>query len=350
MGSGDSLVVDGSSGEGGGQLLRSSLALAALTGRSLDIVRIRAKRRRPGLQRQHLAAAMAVAEICGGELSGASLGAQTLAFTPGAIAHGDYRFAVGSAGSATLVFQAVLWPLLAVPGRSRLVFAGGTHNPLAPPFDFLAQVFLPRLRALGVAIEARLEQAGFFPAGGGRFVVELEGGRPLAALQLRERGKIHAREAVVLLANLPRHIAERELAVVERELGWPPTQRRIVELNGPGPGNALCLRVTTEFASELVTGFGEKGVRAETVARRAVEELRRWLDSGAPVGEHLADQLLMAMALAAGDGRMGEFVTVPASSHTRSHAALIERFLPVRFAIDGCGPGRERVRIQAARG
>jgi RNA 3'-terminal phosphate cyclase (ATP) len=339
------VIIDGSEGEGGGQILRSALALSAVTGTPFRIVAIRARRSRPGLLRQHLTAVQAAAAISGAQLHGAQLRSGELEFHPGVVTHGEHTFAVGTAGSTTLVFQTVLWPLLATPGRSRITFEGGTHNPMAPPFEFMQRVFIPRLRALGLEIEATLLQSGFYPAGGGQFVVELEGGKMPAPLELLTRGALVRREARALLANLPTSIGMRELGVVERELGWSRDECRALQVGGRGPGNALCLIVETDSgAAEVVTGFGEKGVNAELVAERACKELQRWLDADVPVGEHLADQLLIPMALAAREGGSSMFVTTTPSQHTRTNAEIIARFLPVEFAFDPIDEARTRVR------
>jgi RNA 3'-terminal phosphate cyclase (ATP) len=341
------IIIDGSQGEGGGQILRTSLALSAITGTPFRAINIRARRRKAGLLRQHLTAVNAAGIVANAEVKGAELRSSELEFRPGTVSHGDYTFAVGTAGSCTLVFQTVLWPLVVAPGRSRLVLEGGTHNPMAPPFDFLDRAFLPLMRRLELVIEARLEQAGFYPAGGGQVIVEIEGGRTPTPLQLLERGKIVRREALALIANLPRNIATRELDVVKRELGWSREECRTVELEGRGPGNALCLAVETEAVTELVTGFGEKGVLAEDVATRTVAELRHWLDVGAPVGEHLADQLLIPMALAVTHARDGDeapsYVGGVPSLHTTTNAEIIGRFLPVRFEFEPLDERRTKV-------
>jgi RNA 3'-terminal phosphate cyclase (ATP) len=338
------IVIDGSEGEGGGQILRSALALSAVTRTPFRIVDIRARRSRPGLLRQHLTAVQAAATVAGAQLHGAELRSREVEFHPGIINHGEHTFAVGTAGSATLVFQTVLWPLLIEPGRSRIVFEGGTHNPAAPPFEFMQRVFIPLLRSLGLVLEATLVSTGFYPAGGGQFVVELEGGRTPAPLELLTRGKLVRREALALLANLPRNIGKRELGVVKRELGWSREECRVVELGGRGPGNALCLIVEAEHTAEVVTGFGEKGVSAELVAERACAQLRRFIDADVPVGEHLADQLLIPMALAAREGGSSAFVTTTPSQHTRTNAEIIARFLPVEFAVEPIDPQRARIR------
>jgi RNA 3'-terminal phosphate cyclase (ATP) len=340
----DIIVIDGSQGEGGGQILRSALALSSITGKPFRIVRIRARRKRPGLLRQHLTAVQAAAAISNARTHGARLQSEELEFHPGTVEHGERKFAVGTAGSATLVFQTILWPLLASPGRSRITFEGGTHNPTAPPFPFMQRAFIPLLRNLGLELEATLVHAGFYPAGGGRFVVELEGGRAPAPLELLDRGAIVRREAIALVANLPAHIGTRELAVVERELGWSTQECRMIPLGGPGPGNALCLVVETEHACEVVTGFGERGVSAELVAERACAQMRSWLDADVPVGEHLADQLLIPMGLAAREGGSSVFVTTTPSEHTRTNADIIARFLSVTFVFEPLDERRTRVR------
>ena len=202
------LRIDGSLGEGGGQILRSSLALSLVTTKPFVIERIRASRKRPGLMRQHLSAVTAAAEISQAHVEGDEPGSMRLSFRPGTINSGDYVFDVGSAGSATLVLQTILPALLLAEGESNLTLRGGTHNPWAPPFDFLAQSYLPLVNRLGPTVEARLIRPGFYPLGGGEFTVHIQPVRQLGRLELTERGELRAHRVRVLLANLPRHIAE----------------------------------------------------------------------------------------------------------------------------------------------
>lgn len=326
--------IDGSSGEGGGQILRSSIALSAVTARPVRVENIRAGRPRPGLMRQHLAAVKAAAAICGAKVEGAALGSRAVSFTPGDIRPGEYRFAVGTAGSSGLVLQTVLPPLLAARGTSHVVIEGGTHNPSAPPFDFLERSFVPLLRRMGARIELKLERHGFYPAGGGRIEVQVEGGT-LQPLELLDRGELRRRSALALVSNLPRTIGTRELKVVCRKLGWEESSGRVEEVASPGPGNALMLEFETEKIVEVVTVFGRVGASAERVAEEAVAEAREWLASGVPVGRHLADQLLLPMALAKG----GSFRTLPPSRHARTNAEVIARFLDVSCRFD-LGPDR----------
>src|ERR1051325_4105851 len=207
------ITIDGSFGEGGGQILRTSLALALVTGKPFRIERIRAGRKNPGLLRQHLTAVNAAAQIGRAEVAGASIGSRELTFAPQAVTAGSYHFAVGTAGSATLVLETVLPALLIADGPSALVLEGGTHNPYAPPFDFLDKTFLPLVCMMGPRVAARLERHGFYPAGGGKFIVDIEPAARLGRIELDERGDITGRRARALIANLPRQIAERELSV-----------------------------------------------------------------------------------------------------------------------------------------
>lgn len=330
------LHVDGSQGEGGGQILRSSLALSMVTGRPFTIEGIRAGRKKPGLMRQHLTAVRAAAEICAAETEGAELHGGRLVFRPGEIRPGEYRFAVGSAGSATLILQTVLPPLLTAGAPSRLVLEGGTHNPWAPPFHFLERVFLPVVKRMGPVVTPSLEAWGFYPAGGGRFVVDVEPAPSLAAVEILERGAELGRRARAATSKIPRHVGERELAVLRKRLALAEDDCEVLDVtDSVGPGNVLMFEFVCEGLTELFTGFGERGVRAEAVAERVVRAFRRHLAAGVPVGEHLADQLLLPMAMA---GR-GRFRTFAPSRHSRTNARVIESFLDreIRFVEEEGG-------------
>jgi RNA 3'-terminal phosphate cyclase (ATP) len=327
------LTIDGAMGEGGGQLLRTSLALSAVTGKAFRIEGIRAKRKRPGLLRQHLTAVRAVAEICAARVHGDALGSSTLTFEPGSVRHGDYHFAVGTAGSATLVFQSVLPPLLTAEGRSRIIFEGGTHNPMAPPFDFIAQTFLPLLQRMGVSVSAELHAPGFYPAGGGRFIVELVGGAPLAELRLLERGEIERVKIKAVVSQIPEHVAEREMKTLAGRLADLPIEVATALVESAGPGNVAFVTVESKHIRETFSAFGERGVRAESIAHQLAGEVRKYVAANVPVGEHLADQLLIPLALA----RAGELRTVTPSLHTRTNADVIELFLPGRIALEDEG-------------
>lgn len=324
------LTIDGSMGEGGGQILRTSLALSLATGTPVRIEKIRAGRAKPGLLRQHLTAARAI-EAVGAQVEGATLGSGELSVTPGEIRGGDHRFAVGSAGSACLVLQTVL-PVLVASGLSaRLALEGGTHNPWAPPLDYLERVFLPQLARLGVALRIEQERRGFYPAGGGRFSVEIDACTGLEPFALMERGEVGERRATAIVANVPGSVAVRELSAVRKQLGWTQEECRVEQdESSVGPGNVLMLEISCGVVREMSTAFGERGVRSEKVARRAVESMREYLEADWPVGEYLADQLMLPFALAAVDGKQGAFRTGPLSEHSRTNLAVIDSFLPGR--------------------
>jgi len=336
------LELDGSEGEGGGQVLRTALSLSLCTGTPFRIVNIRAKRKTPGLMRQHLTAVRAAAEICGATVEGDRAGSQTLGFAPGPVRGGDYRFAIGTAGSCTLVFQTVLPALLRADAPSRVELQGGTHNPFAPPFHFLERAFLPLLRRMGAEVSLELQRFGFYPAGGGGFSAHIEPAPRLRPLVLEERGPRVQAYAESFIAALPVHIARRELDVVGKRLGWNAEQLHLRGLaNDQGPGNALLLTLEHEQVTEVFSGFAEKGVAAETVAERTVEQARRYLAAGAAVGPYLADQLLLPLALAGA----GSFTTGTPSQHAITNAGVIRRFLDVEIRMERRDDGAFRVGV-----
>jgi RNA 3'-terminal phosphate cyclase (ATP) len=322
------ITIDGSFGEGGGQILRTSLALALVTGKAFRIERIRAGRKTGGLLRQHLTAVNAATQVGRAEVTGANIGSQELTFVPQAIAAGNYSFAVGTAGSATLVLQTVLPALLIADAPSALVLEGGTHNPYAPPFDYLAKVFLPLVERMGPSFTARLERPGFYPAGGGKFHITVQPSARLEHLDITTRGEVTGRRARALVANLPRKIAERELSIIAHKLSWKEAwmQAETVD-NSRGPGNVVMIEIECENVTELFTGFGERGVRAETVAETAVKHARQYLASEAVAGDYLADQLLVPMAIAGG----GSFTTRRLSRHATTNIEVIRKFLDVEI-------------------
>jgi len=322
------VTIDGAQGEGGGQVLRSALTLSLVTGTPFRIERIRAGRRKPGLLRQHLTAVQAAAQVGQANVRGAEMHSTELTFAPGEVTPGEYHFAIGTAGSATLVLQTVLPALLGAARPSRLTLEGGTHNPFAPPFDFLAKTFAPVVTRMGPKIEAQLVRPGFYPAGGGEFHVTVEPADTWRQIELLERGELLGKRARAVVAHLPRTIAERELRVIEAELGWDSADLVVEEVAGArGPGNVVLIELESEHITEVVAAFGSRGVPAEAVARDAIEQTRRYLKSAAPVGEHLADQLLIPFALAGG----GTFRTVGLSRHTTTNLDVIKTFLELEI-------------------
>lgn len=323
------IEIDGSRGEGGGQVLRSSLTLSLVTQRPFRIRNIRAGRGRPGLLRQHLAAVRLATEIGRARVEGATPGSQSLDFAPTGLHAGDYSQAIGTAGSTTLVLQTVLPALLTLQSASSVQLAGGTHNPAAPPFDFLQRTYLPLLERMGIAVEATLVRPGFFPAGGGALDVALHPRQALQPLHLPERGRHLRTSGRAFVAHLPTEVGTRELAVLARKLALSQEDLELVRVEDSiGPGNVVTVTVESEHITEVFTSFGEKHLRAEHVATQVADQARRYLQRGTVVGHYLTDQLLLPLALAGG----GSFCTGGLSPHAKTNIEVIETFLPVRFA------------------
>ncbi|CUS44729.1 MAG: RNA 3'-terminal phosphate cyclase [Pseudomonadota bacterium] len=335
------IIIDGSEGEGGGQVVRNACALSLATGQPFRITNIRGGREKPGLMRQHVTAITAACTIGGGECEGLSVGSREMLFRPGKVAAGDYHFAVGTAGSSGLVLQTILMPLLLADGPSRLVLEGGTHNMLAPPFDFIDRVFLPIVNRMGPRVSARLVRHGFYPRGGGRIEVEIEPA-PLVPVECVERGAMLSCSATALYTGLPFDVADREIRMAKKLLDWPERAFSVRQLPEEyGPGNILLLEAVYEHVTEMVSGFGKLGVPAEQVAKRSVGRMKGYLESTAFAGPYLADQLLLPFSIAGG----GVFTTVKPSQHTTTAADIIQMFLDRRTAFQHEAGGTHRVTL-----
>jgi RNA 3'-terminal phosphate cyclase (ATP) len=338
------LTLDGSFGEGGGQIIRSSLALSVITGKPFRIYNVRARRDKPGLQRQHLTAVMAAAEICGAQVEGARLGTNEFTFAPDETKPGEYHFPIGTAGATMLVLQTILPPLMISHEPSIITLEGGTHNKHAPPFDFLQKTFLPLVNRTGPHVSIELERYGFYPPGGGRINVYIEPRSAPERLEIEERGKVLDRCARALVVKLPASIAERELYVIAEHLGFAHDELRVeTSDNALSPGNVVMIEIRSRHLTEIITSVGERGVRAEQVAERAAREAAAYLAANAPVGEHLADQLLIPLALAGG----GSFTTGPLSLHTTTNIEVIKKFLDVKIKTTPLEGEVWRVEIEA---
>lgn len=327
------MVIDGSQGEGGGQVLRTGLALAALLQRPLEIQNIRAQRKRPGLRPQHLAAVRALALITSGELSGDREDSTTLTFRPRGITGGHYHFRITTAGSVTLLAATILPVLLFADRPSIVRIEGGTHVPWSPVFHYLDEIFLPFLRRLGAEVEASLERWGWYPAGGGACSLRITPGAGLRPLQLPERGRLQRLTLTLGLAGLPLHIVEREESYLLSRLakcGYG-CERRFVPVPSPGQGNLLFLKGEYEESLAGFTALGKRGKPAEVVAEELCRDWLAFDGSGNAIDKHLADQLLLYLALAGGESF---FTTEAITAHLETNLALIESFLPARFMID----------------
>ncbi len=337
----DWLEIDGAIGEGGGQVLRTSLALSMVLSRPVRIYNIRVKRRNPGLRTQHIAAIQASARISSAEVSNLSEGATEVVFRPKRISHGNYRFEIRTAGSGTLLFQTILLPLVSASKPSRVTVKGGTHNPYAPPFDFLKTAYLPVLERMGFQCAMELKRMGFYPRGGGEFTAAVEPCGETRPLELEGRGELRKVKALALLSGLPRHIGERELKTAKSILGGGIEGEIREEEKPAGPGNALLLMAFCDEIVEVFSSFGRPGLRAEKVAERACREFLEWFEAGVPVGRYLADQLLLPMAL----GKGGSFTTLPPTLHTLTNVRVIEKFLPLKIKMKETAQGRWKVEV-----
>jgi RNA 3'-terminal phosphate cyclase (ATP) len=330
------IELDGSTGEGGGQILRTALALSMCTGVPMRIDRIRAKRAKPGLMRQHLACVLAAQEICGATVQGAELGSQTLQFSPGRVRAGEYRFSIGTAGSCTLVLQTILPALMQADAASRVWLSGGTHNPMAPPYHFIERSFAPLLRRMGVGLELKLRRHGFYPAGGGEMEAVILPASGLQPFDLLERGAVRESFAECLIPALPARIATRELGVLADALGWTPEQLRTPPVRqNEGPGNALLATLACEHVTEVFTSFGDKSLSADRVAGLLAAEVKCYQAGTGAVGPHLADQLALPLALAVrATGLPARYTLTELTEHARTNFSVIERFLPVAARME----------------
>ncbi|MEA3276146.1 MAG: RNA 3'-terminal phosphate cyclase [Pseudomonadota bacterium] len=344
------LEIDGSYGEGGGQLTRLAMALAAVTGRAIRLRNIRAGRPKSGLAAQHLAAVRAVAALCGGELEGAARGATELAFRPGGIRGGDYRFEVGTAGSIALVLQAALPVALHADGPCLLTVRGGTDVRLAPPLDYLRYVFLPWLIRLGARVRLDSVIHGYYPRGGGEVRLSVIPAGPLQPLQAETPGRLLAMRGRAHVAHLASHIPERMAAAARAELsGLGPLHietRVLRDGDAVGQGGALVLAAHTERSLLGSAVVAERGVPAERLGAAAGRALRTEIEASVALDLHAADQLLIYAALAAGPSR---FTMREISLHARTLMWLISKFLPVGFEVAEC-PCGYRIQVVHGRG
>lgn len=326
--------IDGTFGEGGGQILRTALALSALTGAPFHLSNIRGRRAKPGLRHQHRAAVCAAQAIADAEVRGAEIGSRDLTFAPAHVAGGEFRFDVGTAGSAMLVLQTILPPLFRADRPSVAVVRGGTHNPMSPPFDFFAETFLPAIGRMGFSAAARLLRHGFYPAGGGEVAVEVQPAAAFNPADFAAPVGPAVLSARVLLSRLPDRVWEAEKRALESlDLKFATIERCNIT-DSPGPGNCVMIAVDRgerpDRTRSVLTSFGERGRPSAAVVQEAAGYARELLAGGAAADRFLADQLLVYLAMAGG----GSLTTPRVSLHATTNMAVIEKFLPVRFVSE----------------
>ena len=328
--------IDGSFGEGGGQILRTALSLSACLGTPFSIKNIRKNRKKPGLMPQHLAGVRAMAAICEAHVEGASMGSIELYFQPAKSKPGTYRFDIGTAGATTLLLQTLLPPLIFAGAPSALVLTGGTHVPMSPPFDYIYDVFIPALKKLGVTIQASIESYGFYPKGGGRILVQVF---PEHALRLRNIDfthppKVESIRGVSGVGNLPLNIAERQKTAAEHALASAgiPASIEAISVASFGPGTFIFLKPQGDPCLAGFSSIGERGKRAEKVGGEAANALIEYGATQACLDSHLGDQIALYLAMAPG---ASAFTTSCITQHLLTNLRVIQHFLAISYTIEG---------------
>ncbi len=328
------IQVDGSRGEGGGQILRSSLTLSVMTGQPARITNIRAKRKKPGLRAQHLQAVQAAAKICKATVEGAHLGATELVFEPGEISGGKFLFDIGTAGSTSLVLQTILLPLTQAGRKSTVTITGGTHVNWSPCFHYVDWHWLQYLRQMGILVEMNMDVAGFYPQGGGRIWAKIQPTGPINPLSLTERGRLCQIRGISGTANLPRDIAKRQRQRVVSRLGskYPLNDIRTVQFPSRYKGTLMLLLAEFEHSQCCYFALGAPGKRAEVVADEVVADIEEFMTSDGAIDQFLADQLLLPLTFANGTSRLH---TSKVTQHLLTNVEVIQAFTPAEIKIDG---------------
>ena len=321
-------------------MLRTALTLAIVTGQPFRMTNIRGQRSKPGLMRQHLTCVKAACEVSGGIADGADIGSTELVFRAGKLQGASYHFAIGTAGSTTLLLQTLLPALLFADAPSTLRLEGGTHNPMAPPFEFIDRVYLPALRRMGAVADVTLVESGFAPAGGGVIECNIQPCKQLSNIALHDRGELKSSSLRCVIRNLNQNIAERMMKAALKQQACDDSK---IDLLEPGPGRGVCCLYQASFenSEEMESACGEMHLTAEKIGLRVGKSLKHFLSSGAAVGRHLADQLLLPIALAGG----GSFTTMIPDNHVTSNLEVIEKFLPVKSSIEDLDRGLRMVKI-----
>jgi RNA 3'-terminal phosphate cyclase (ATP) len=328
------LEIDGSFGEGGGQVLRTSLSLSCLLIKPFRIFNIRKKRKKSGLMPQHLMAIRSLKLISNAKVKGDSEGSTELLFEPGEITAGDYFFDIGTAGSTSLLLQAILPPLIFANNRSSLTLKGGTHVPFSPPFHYISKVFIPVLKKSGMTAEATIESYGFYPKGGGKVHFEIRPADKIEAVHNLERGQLKKVYGFSGVGNLPSSIAERQKNAALTILISQGIHAEIetISVSTLSQGTFIFLVAETENCLAGFSCLGERGKKAELVGEEAAKEFLDYYSKSACLDRHLADQIVLYLAISKGES---SFTTAEISGHLLTNLWVIEKFLGVRYTIEG---------------
>jgi RNA 3'-terminal phosphate cyclase (ATP) len=330
------IQIDGSYGEGGGQILRTALAFSGILKKPLKVHHIRAGRKNPGLQPQHLTAVEALAKVTKSQIEGAKFGSDTITFIPGNIIPGDYKFDVGTAGSVTLLLQALMLPLCCAPGTTRLTLVGGTHVPWSPPFHYLHGILLPILRSMGICVEATLERWGWYPRGGGILHLEIEPAKELKPISLVNKGRLKKIRGISAISHLPRQVGERQkdeaLRRIAEGLKMDAEIEVLYDVPAYSAGSFFFLVAESEGAIAGFSSLGKRGKRAEDVAKEAVDSLKEYAESDGCIDPYLADQLIPFLSLVKGNSF---FTTTQMTEHLLTNLWVVQHFFSTRISRSG---------------
>jgi RNA 3'-terminal phosphate cyclase (ATP) len=326
------IEIDGSLGEGGGQVLRSALTLSLLSQQAFRITNIRAHRKKAGLRAQHLASVLAAKDVGKAQVSGAELGSQELVFSPAGLFGGHYHIEIGTAGSCSLVLQTIFLPLALAGGESKVELSGGTHVPWSPTYDYIDKVWLPIMRELGYPGEIVIKKAGFYPKGGGKIVFTVAPARDRRGLNIRNPSVVQSFAGLSMIANLPGHVAARQHARMLQRLGEQNSEVEIEIQNMSSPGKGSSVFISTNQPPPFFgfSALGEKGKPAEVVADEAVDHLMAFLKTNADVDRFLADQLLIPLSIL---NERSNFYVERVTRHLLTNAEVIRKFLPVGISV-----------------
>jgi RNA 3'-terminal phosphate cyclase (ATP) len=328
------LEIDGSFGEGGGQVLRTSLSLSCLLIKPFRIFNIRTKRKKPGLMPQHLMGIRALKLISNAKVEGDSVGSTGLIFEPEEVKAGDYLFDIGTAGSTSLLLQAIILPLIFAKSRSSLSLKGGTHVPFSPPFHYIKEVFIPILKKLGIRIEAKIESYGFYPKGGGKVRVEIMPSGKIEGMSFLERGEIKKLRGVSGVGNLPLSIAERQKDAALKVIASQGLKAEIepFSVSTYSQGTFIFLGTQTDNCLAGFSSLGERGKRAELVGEEAAKNFLNYYSTSACLDHHMADQIVLYLSIAKEES---SFTTSEISNHLLTNLWVIEKLSDARYEVEG---------------
>lgn len=338
------IEINGATGEGGGQIVRTSLALALITGQEFTIRSVRANRARSGLRPQHLAAVELAARISNARVEGVGLDAAAFSFFPGEIRAGNYRHKIPTAGSAVLLLQTVALPLISRASKSTLNLTGGTHVPFSPAYPYIEHTWKNYLTMLGLRMKMDLDLAGYYPLGGGEIRCQLFPASTITPVHLTEKGKLVRLRGCAVVSNLDPDIARRMKHQILSRL-QPITRDvkiSVVEQASPGTGAYCCIIAEFERTTQTFCALGKKGKRAEVVADEAVDSFLNFLQVPGAIDRYSADQLLLPLSFAEAESI---FTTTELTSHLFTNAEIINQFIGCEISISGApgGPGEVRL-------